>query len=117
MFDFENIYSANDESELFACCYIPEQQPFFAGHFDGQPMMPAAAQIQMLNELLETQNDWQAPVQAGQNVKFSQVVLPGDRIDICVTRINQHRLTFIMKNQDAKLVSKGELILAGNNFD
>lgn len=64
-------------------------EPFFQGHFPGEPIMPGVLQIEalaqlgvlLLKALPESKN--KLAVFAGMNnVKFKKMVLPGDRLDL-----------------------------------
>ena len=68
-------------------------EPFFEGHFPGQPVMPGVLVIEALAQAggLLTQLS-QITDSAGKvfylvkvdNAKFSNMVVPGDRLELCV---------------------------------
>ena len=70
MFHFEDIRCSGDDQELSGSCRMRPNSYFFKGHFEGQPLMPAAAQLQMLNAFLQSKNGWKEKIIGGKNLKF-----------------------------------------------
>jgi 3-hydroxyacyl-[acyl-carrier-protein] dehydratase len=72
---------------------VTANEPFFQGHFPGQPVMPGVLVIEALAQAggLLTQLS-QITDSAGKvfylvkvdNAKFSRMVVPGDRLELCV---------------------------------
>jgi 3-hydroxyacyl-[acyl-carrier-protein] dehydratase len=97
-------------------------EPFFQGHFPGEPIMPgvliveALAQVGALAVLNQEQHRGKLALFAGINrFRFKQVVRPGDRLDLAVV------LTAVRGSigkgdaearVDGKLVASGELWFA-----
>lgn len=73
---------------------ISQNEPFFSGHFPGQPIMPGVLIIEALAQAggLLTQMSHQGDA-AGrmfymvkvENARFSRMVVPGDRLELDVT--------------------------------
>ena len=89
--------------------------PFFKGHFPDFPIMPAAAQIEMIKSLLQ-QTNWNAIITGGHGLKFTGCIQMGDTLAIRLQRKSSGDISFSVEN-NAVLVSKGLLQLAGDTFD
>jgi len=112
VFAFENITLSDDGSELSATCVVAAEQPFFAGHFPGTPIMPAVAQLQMIEALLHTRSGWQVHVRGGSAIKFLHRIVPGSKLDIRLAHRYPDAIRFTLE-QDARVVTKGTLQAAG----
>ena len=96
-------------------------QPFFAGHFPGNPVMPGVLQIEAMAQTAG------AIVVAGKGdfvdkkrsvlfmsidgVKFRKPVKPGDQLRMHVEKIKERRNIFVFKGQsmvDGQVVSEAE---------
>jgi len=63
-------------------------EPFFQGHFPGQPIMPGVLVIEamaqvgglMLFSAIENANDWLVYITGMDNVRFRKPVIPGDQL-------------------------------------
>lgn len=78
-----------DEKTVHAQKCVTINEPFFQGHFPGQPIMPgvlqleAMAQAGAINLLSREQYKGKLAVFAGaNNVKWKRMVVPGDVLDI-----------------------------------
>lgn len=97
-------------------------EPFFAGHFPGQPIMPGVLQIEALAQVgavaLLSQPDYRGKLAlfAGlENVRFRKIVAPGDTLRLEVTLEAMRRRIGRGKGVatvDGVVVSEGELIFA-----
>ena len=102
---------------MLAChCVVTADMPFFRGHFPGLPLMPAAAQIGMIRELLERHADWNAAIAGGKGLKFTGRIQPDDTLTIRLQRSPSGDVSFSIENGDT-VVSKGILLLAGGSLD
>lgn len=68
---------------------ISYNEPYFAGHFPNEPVMPGVLQIEALAQLgavavlsLEENRGKTAYFAGISNAKFKQKVVPGDRLDL-----------------------------------
>ena len=68
---------------------ISYNEPYFAGHFPQEPVMPGVLQLEALAQLgavavlCEDENKGKTAYFAGvSNAKFKQKVVPGDRLDL-----------------------------------
>jgi polyprenyl-phospho-N-acetylgalactosaminyl synthase len=101
-----------DGSELSASCVMSPEQPFFAGHFPGAPIVPAVVQLQLVEMLLQSCPGWPARVTGGSAIKFSRRVLPGSELRIRLARSAPGTIKFTLE-QEAGVVARGTLQTAG----
>lgn len=78
--------------------------------------MPAVAQLDMIQSLLQQHATWNGVLTGGDALKFSGQVRPGDNLAIHIHRGTDGTITFSIKNGNT-LVSKGTLRLAGEAID
>jgi UDP-3-O-[3-hydroxymyristoyl] N-acetylglucosamine deacetylase / 3-hydroxyacyl-[acyl-carrier-protein] dehydratase len=100
---------------------VTNNEPFFQGHFPGQPVMPgvliveAMAQtggILLLNALPNIEEKLVYFMQIN-NVKFRKPVVPGDQLILEVELVNKRSKVFIMKGKtfvNDELVCEAELM-------
>jgi 3-hydroxyacyl-[acyl-carrier-protein] dehydratase len=101
---------------------VTVNEPFFGGHFPGQPIMPGVLQIEALAQVgavaLLSQPDHRGKLAlfAGlENVRFRKMVTPGDTLRLEVTLEVMRRRIGRGKGVatvDGVVVSEGELIFA-----
>ena len=82
-YHFSQIDLSADGSSLTARCTPGADLACFAGHFPGLPMMPAIAQIAMLQALIREHSGWSAhTISAGKRLKFAAPIQPGNSLYI-----------------------------------
>ncbi|MCP4936764.1 MAG: hypothetical protein GY927_21815, partial [bacterium] len=94
MFDFKHIRLSPSGDSISATCRIDQDEPFFEGHFPGQPIMPAVAQIQMIEALLRAHTGWNNDIRGGKSIKFLQRILPGDAVELQLTLDDEENIRF-----------------------
>ena len=105
-------------------------EPFFTGHFPGNPVMPgvlilealAQASVVLSNLSIETKPGYQnLHYFAGiDNAKFKQVVQPGDSLRLHVTLIGQKKSFWRMHGEafvDDKLACSADLMSASKEIE
>ena len=111
MFELKDVKASIDADELSGRFYVNPELACFKGHFDGQPLMPAAAQILLLSTILTSVSNWKVSLNGGKNIKFSQPIKPGDLLDIQVVKTNPTAAQFTIHKDDGSLVTKGQVML------
>ena len=117
MFEFEDIIRSDEGVVLAARCRLDQNCSFFEGHFEGQPLMAAAAQLQMIDALIRLDGQYGARISGGNTLKFVQQIRPGDTIDLLLRHRSKTMIEFSIQKQDASLVTKGTLILMRDDID
>jgi len=116
VFSFDHISHSWDGDVLTCNCHVAVDIPCFSGHFPGLPIMPAAAQIEMIQVLLRQQADWNSVIAGGTGLKFTGRIQPNDNLSIRLQRRSSGDISFTVSNRDT-VVSKGILQVAGGTFD
>ena len=83
--------------------------PVFEGHFPGRPILPGVAQLALLADFLESCLGPGCTIRAIHKVRFRQVVQPGDRLRVDVSKPQSDgRLSFKL-SRDGTIVAGGLL--------
>lgn len=92
---------------------VPEELPYFKGHFPGNPVLPAIALVDLSLLLLNSQNPHgKSKIKSIKSAKFTSIVRPSDELSISFSYNCAKGLwTLIFKNKDQSLVSKIKLYL------
>ena len=87
--------------------------PCFAGHFDGEPVLPGVAHLSVALEACTLLNPALPPLVALEDVRFMRALLPGDACHVAITdgRESSSRRFEIRCQGDA--ASRGVLVFAG----
>ena len=104
---------------------VAVNEPFFAGHFPGRPIMPGVLIMEAMAQLggiLAFATHRQRPADGflyylvgADKTRFKRPVIPGDRLDMEATILSQHR--FLMKFEsrayvEGNLVCSAEMLCA-----
>jgi len=116
VFRFNDIELADAGERLDARCRIPAGLPCFAGHFPGTPLLPAVAQIGMIEALIDLHSHWHATLAGGSSLKFSGRIMPGELLDIALQRHPDNRMSVCISS-GGTVVTKGYLELTGAAHD
>lgn len=117
MFEFKGVESTEQHQKLRANCSLDAKLTFFTGHFDGQPLMPAAAQLQMIDALMQSQKAWRSRILGGRGVKFMQPILPDETIGLRLVRLNSTSIEFSLIKTGMSVATKGTLAIAEVTID
>ncbi len=92
---------------------VTMNEPFFQGHFPGEPIMPGVLQIEALAQtggilamLEEEAKDKLAFFMTINNAKFRKPVVPGDQLLLHVTITKQARANIIRTHGEASVRGK-----------
>lgn len=82
MNSFEILDRTTREQEYRLLVRIPAASPFFEGHFEGRPILPAVAHLALVQESLE--DLWAAPVviESIERARFRAPVAPADELEV-----------------------------------
>ena len=112
VFHFENLHRSRTGDVLICTCVISADMPFFSGHFPGMPIMPAVAQIEMIQSLLQQHAGRSTIIAGGTGLKFTSPIAPGDILTIRLQRVSGGEISFAVEH-DAGVASRGRLKLTG----
>ena len=89
-------------------CTIPTDHPSLDGHFPGNPVVPGVVLLDQVREALRVWQPGQR-ISTIKQVKFLQVLLPGQRLDIQLES-DQKKLRFRASHED-RLILQGEAVM------
>ncbi|MDR2720981.1 MAG: bifunctional UDP-3-O-[3-hydroxymyristoyl] N-acetylglucosamine deacetylase/3-hydroxyacyl-ACP dehydratase [Puniceicoccales bacterium] len=117
----DRVVKFTNNTELWAIKNVSMNEPYFSGHFPGQPVMPGVLQIEAMAQeaglLMIKAGDLQnklAYFMSCNRVKFRRAVVPGDQLVISVqltkSRGNKIGVATAKCAVDGKIVSSAELM-------
>jgi UDP-3-O-[3-hydroxymyristoyl] N-acetylglucosamine deacetylase/3-hydroxyacyl-[acyl-carrier-protein] dehydratase len=109
-------------SELVAIKNVTFNEPYFGGHFPGNPVMPGVLQLEAMAQaagvLIVRHNDWTprpAFFMSADKVKFRRPVRPGDQLVIRarLTKVRGGKIAVaeVSCSVDDQVVSSAELMI------
>lgn len=107
--------------ELRAIKNVTINEPYFTGHFPGNPVMPGVLQIEAMAQaagflmLKQVSSEGKVALfMSAEKIKFRRAVVPGDQLEITVkiirNRANKIATAAARCEVDGKLASSGELM-------
>ena len=91
---------------------VPEDCPFFEGHFPGRPILPAIGQLAILTELVRLATGYAKSLTGIDGLKLTGQVLPGDRLEVRLEVSRADGTARFSIVRDGAPVSSGTLQLA-----
>ena len=120
----DRIESLKEGEEIVGIKNVSINEPFFAGHFPGNPIMPgvliieAMAQVGGVLAFHSSPKEWAGSLvyfMGIDKVRFRKPVVPGDQLRLKLTTIRQKQKVFKMRGEayvDDTLVAEAELMAA-----
>jgi 3-hydroxyacyl-[acyl-carrier-protein] dehydratase len=120
----DRIESLKKGEEIVGIKNVTINEPFFAGHFPGNPIMPgvliieAMAQVGGVLAFHSSPKEWAGSLvyfMGIDKVRFRKPVVPGDQLRLKVTTIRQKQKVFKMRGEayvEDTLVAEAELMAA-----
>jgi len=116
----DRVVEIRSDESLVAIKNVTINEPFFTGHFPGNPVMPGVLQIEAMAQaagilmLRKVSSDNKVALfMSADNVKFRRAVVPGDQMEIDVSLTKTRGTRFASAKAvcrvDGKEVSSGEL--------
>lgn len=110
-----------DDKKIVGIKNVTINEPFFAGHFEGNPIMPGVLQLEAMAQVggilllntVENPNDVWVYFLAIDNARFKKPVIPGDQLVFELEMVSLRRGICKMNGKatvDGKLVSEAELV-------
>jgi UDP-3-O-[3-hydroxymyristoyl] N-acetylglucosamine deacetylase/3-hydroxyacyl-[acyl-carrier-protein] dehydratase len=118
----DRIVEIKGAEELVAIKNVTFNEPYFGGHFPGNPVMPGVLQLEAMAQaagiLIVRWNNWvprPAFFMSADKVKFRKPVLPGDqlRIHAKLTKVRSNKIAVaeVSCSVDGQVVSSAELMI------
>ena len=97
--------------QIQASCVFDQDFPAFAGHFPGQPILPAIVQLAAVRLLCEDQLEKVLHPVGCRRVKFRAMVQPGEPVKVqAKVKAGDHcQVSFKLKDGKGQLISSGDL--------
>ena len=120
----DRIESLKAGEEIVGIKNVTINEPFFAGHFPGNPIMPgvliieAMAQVGGILAFHSSPKEWAGSLvyfMGIDKVRFRKPVVPGDQLRLKLTTIRQKQRVFKMRGEayvEDTLVAEAELMAA-----
>ncbi|MFA9433585.1 MAG: 3-hydroxyacyl-ACP dehydratase FabZ [Deltaproteobacteria bacterium] len=120
----DRIESLKEGEEIVGIKNVSINEPFFVGHFPGNPIMPgvliieAMAQVGGVLAFHSSPKEWAGSLvyfMGLDKVRFRKPVVPGDQLRLKLTTIRQKQKVFKMRGEayvDDTLVAEAELMAA-----
>ena len=120
----DRIESLKEGEEIVGIKNVSINEPFFVGHFPGNPIMPgvliieAMAQVGGVLAFHSSPKEWAGSLvyfMGIDKVRFRKPVVPGDQLRLKLTTIRQKQKVFKMRGEayvDDTLVAEAELLAA-----
>jgi len=120
----DRIESLKEGEEIVGIKNVTINEPFFAGHFPGNPIMPgvliieAMAQVGGILAFHSSPKEWAGSLvyfMGIDKVRFRKPVVPGDQLRLKLTTIRQKQRVFKMRGEayvEDTLVAEAELLAA-----
>lgn len=64
---------------------VPDDSPWFSGHFPDDPILPGIAQLKMVADVIARARQQDLWIKRLHRVKFKRIVRPGEQLDIHAT--------------------------------
>jgi len=118
----DRIESLKEGEEIVGIKNVSINEPFFVGHFPGNPIMPgvliieAMAQVGGVLAFHSSPKEWAGSLvyfMGIDKVRFRKPVVPGDQVRLKLTTIRQKQKVFKMRGEayvDDTLVAEAELM-------
>jgi len=106
MFDYKD--TSFDGSVWKAVCSVSADLSYFKGHFPAKPILPAIAQLKMLEGFVSQIRNSPHCIESAASIKFVQPITPADMIMMELKFISDFETTFRLFCSGV-LVSRGQL--------
>jgi 3-hydroxymyristoyl/3-hydroxydecanoyl-(acyl carrier protein) dehydratase len=109
---FQVVDERTDGNTVVFTVVVPEDCPFFEGHFPGRPVLPAIGQLAMLTDLVQRVTDSFVSLTGVDNFRLSRLILPGERVEVRLEALRASDTMAFAIRCDGATVSRGTLRVA-----
>ncbi len=107
IFADDQSFSENSNGEILIKWTVPENLPYFEGHFPGNPVLPGVALIDLSQVVIKrTDSSLKGMFLTIKSAKFSEIVRPKDQLSILLRRNQSNQWLIEFSNQNEIVVSK-----------
>ena len=105
----ENL-KADAEGNIRARAVVPADSPWFSGHFPGNPILPAIAQLAIVFDMIQESTGRKQDPGAVKRVKYRRIIRPGEAIHVAATPVDGKAGTFSFQmSVDGEMACKGRI--------
>lgn len=111
---YSDIRCRLDSNRAVCALRVDTDNPFFEGHFPGNPVLPAIAQLVLVERLIGEAMGGEVAVDSLRQVKFAEVIRPGDRLTIEVNGMGMQSAGSFRIRRQQSLMTAGKISLRGD---
>ena len=109
---FETRALPSPSNELAWHVRVAPDSPCFEGHFEGHPILPAVAELALVEELVRESSVSERAIRAIPSLRFRSTVLPGDEIDVHLGARRADGTRALRLERAGQTVAQGSLAFA-----
>jgi 3-hydroxyacyl-[acyl-carrier-protein] dehydratase len=126
----DRVVELNEGENITAIKNVTVNEPFFNGHFPGEPIMPGVLIIEAMAQATgllgfrtmgeEPQKDMLYMLVAVNKAKFKRQVVPGDQVELKATLLKRKGIMWVFDAKavvDGNVVASAELMCAAKKND
>lgn len=103
--------------KISATVTVPWNSPWFSGHFPGNPVLPAIAQISIVFDLIHRAVQKPIILKTFHRVKFKRIILPDEEMDITASQIDGTPGNFAFQIMvSGEVACKGKMLADESNI-
>ena len=106
MFRLSALQLSADGLEASCACQLDAGNPCLDGHFPGRPILPAVAQLGLLDAVLRELPQWPGNLTGGTRLKFLRQITPGSSIEVHLVRSSDTAVRFTLRC-DGQVAARG----------
>lgn len=96
--------------DISASIVAPPDSPWFSGHFPGDPILPAIAQLAMVIDVAQKAFGGKLIPKAVKRTKYRRIIRPDETVDIALSRIEGEAMTYSFQlTVNGEMASKGSI--------
>jgi 3-hydroxymyristoyl/3-hydroxydecanoyl-(acyl carrier protein) dehydratase len=103
--------------KISATVTVPGDSPWFSGHFPGNPVLPAIAQISIVFDLIRQAIKKPIMLKTFHRVKFKRIILPDEEMDITAFQLEGTPMDFAFQILvGGEVACKGKMLINESNM-
>lgn len=77
------------ENEISTDIHVPQDSPWFDGHFPAKPILPGVAQLGMVLDAISKARNRELKISNVRRVRFKRIIRPDDKLKIMAAPLKQ----------------------------